>query len=136
MFSELFIGKRRGISNFFRQFTTHLDTKAMTYKIQESVFGIFKWGEFEPLPKIEYVLVFKPLFAKCEPCNLDDFENNKDFYYQVSLVYNKSRRIVVNETRDRTEAFDLAKKLSLKFHKPIFDSATDRRNGVWIDSLK
>ena len=133
MQAEILIGKRKGMSNFFRQFSTHLNLKQMEYKIQESVFGIFKWGEFQPLPKIDFVLIFKQLYAKCEDCTVDDFENSINSYYQISLVYNKNRRLVVHESRDREEAFEMAEKLAIEFKKPLMDSATNRRKGVWVN---
>ena len=57
-------GTRKAINNWLRQFKTFIDLENKTYKIQESLLGIFKWGNFMPLPKINYVLVFKNVFAK------------------------------------------------------------------------
>lgn len=130
--NRIIIGKRSGMSNFFRQFQTHLDVSSNTYKIQESLFGLFKWGDFEILPKIDHILVFRQLYAKCEDCTLDDFENSINSYYQISLIHNKTRRIVVHETRSKSEAFEMANKLSVVLNKRILDAVTDRRKGKWI----
>ena len=57
MESSIIIGKRKGISNFVRRFHTYLDFTTNTYKIQESLLGVFKWGKFTPLPNVDYVLI-------------------------------------------------------------------------------
>lgn len=132
MEGDLVVGKRKGMSNFFRQFSTHLDLSAKKYKIQESLFGVFKWGDFQPLPNIDYVLIFRQLFAKCESCSVEEFENSRNSFYQVSLVHHKTRRIVVHETRNKAEAFELAKALASNLNKRLLDSATDRRQSTWM----
>lgn len=94
--------------------------------------GIFKWGEFKPLPQLNYVLVFKNVFAKCEACSIDEFENNPHAYFQVSLVHNKNRRIIVHETKNKEEAFAMAQQLGSHLHLRIKDSASNRREAVWL----
>ena len=133
MESSIIIGKRKGISNFVRQFHTLLDLNNKSYKLQESMFGIFKWGKIVPLPYVDYVLIFRQLFAKCEACSTDEFENSRFSYFQVSIIHNKTRRIVVHETRDREEAFLMARKIATQLNKPLLDSATNRRKGEWLN---
>jgi hypothetical protein len=129
---EVIIGKREALSNWLRQFSTVIDIKKRVYKIQEGLLGIFKWGTFEPLPKIDYVLVFRSLFAKCEACSLDEYENNPNAYFQVSLVYNKNRRIVVEETRNKEEAFALAREVAEGLNTRLRDSASVRGKSTWL----
>lgn len=126
-------GTRKAINNWLRQFKTFIDLENKTYKIQESLLGIFKWGNFMPLPKLNYVLVFKNVFAKCETCSIDEFENNPHAYFQVSLVYNANRRIIVHETKNKEEAFAMAQQLSSQLQLKIKDSASNRRAAVWIN---
>lgn len=126
-------GSRKAVSNWLRQFKTFVDFQTHTYKIQESLLGIFKWGDFEPLPPINYILVFRNVFVKCEGCAIDEFENNPSAYFQVSMVYNNNRRIIVHETRNKEEAFNMAYTLSRELKIRIKDSATDRRQAVWIN---
>src|SRR5687767_9055944 len=121
---NLIIGKRDAISNWIRQFVTIIDMEKRVYKLQESLFGLFKWGTFKPLPKIDYVLIFKSLFVKCEACSVDDYENDPNAYFQVSLVYNKNRKIVVEETKDKAEAFALAMEVASGLKTRLRDSAT------------
>lgn len=125
-------GTRKAINNWLRQFKTFIDLENKTYKIQESLLGIFKWGNFMPLPKINYVLVFKNVFAKCEACSIDEFENNPHAYFQVSLVYNTNRRIIVHETKNKEEAFAMAHQLSSQLQLKIKDAASNRRAAVWL----
>lgn len=132
MEGQLITGKRKGINTFFRQFTTILDLENGRYKIRERLLGIFSWGKFEPLPMIDYILVFRQRFAKCENCSLEEFEENHSSFFQISLVHHKTRRIVLHETKKKEEAFELAQTLAKKTNKPILDSATNRRKSVWI----
>lgn len=130
--SELIIGKRDALNNWVRQFATVIDAEKRLFKMQEGLFGIFTWGEFKPLPKIEYVLVFRTLFAKCEDCSIEDTDKNPNAYYQVSLVYNKTRRIIVQETRSLTEAFELAKLTAVALNTRVRDSASQKGKSSWL----
>lgn len=130
--NSVLAGTRKAINNWLRQFKTFIDFEHNTYKIQESLLGIFKWGEFKPLPNINYVLVFKNVFAKCEACSIDEFENNPHSYFQVSLVHNTNRRIIVHETKNKEEAFNIAHQLSDNLHLRIKDSSS-RRQSVWLN---
>lgn len=127
MYENVIIGRREAISNWLRQFDTIIDLKAKAYKIQEGLLGIFKWGSYKPLPKVNYVLVFRSLFSKCEACSTDDSDNNPNSYYQVSLVYNKNRRIIVSETRKKDDAFIFGRKLAEELNAPFKDSVSNRQ---------
>ncbi len=130
--NSILTGTRKAINNWLRQFKTFIDFEHKTYKIQESLLGIFKWGEFKPLPYINYVLVFKNVFAKCETCSINEFENNSHSYFQVSLVHNTNRRIIVHETKNKEEAFKIAGELSSHLQLRIKDSSS-RRQSVWLN---
>ena len=130
---NLIIGKREAVSNWLRQFVTIINIEERIYKIQESFLGVFKWGEYKPLPKIEYVLVFRSLFAKCEACSIEEFENNPNAYFQVSLVHNKNRRIILQETKNKNEAFDIAKNIASGLNTKIKDSASTLGKSVWLN---
>ncbi|HOZ87829.1 MAG TPA: hypothetical protein PL029_08730 [Bacteroidia bacterium] len=125
-------GKRRAISNLFRQFDIFIDVEQRLYKIQNGLFGILRWGNFQPLPKIDYVLVFRSFFVKCEACVYDDTIDNPNAYFQVSLVYNKNRRIIIDESKNKKEAFALAKEAAGAFKTRIMDSATQPGKGTWL----
>ena len=130
--NDVIISKRKAISNWVRQFITVVDLNKQMYKLQESLFGVLKWGQFKPLPKIDYVLIFRTLFAKCETCAVDDLENSIHSYYQVSLVHHKNRRIAVQETKNKQEAFELANTLAIGLKTHLKDSATDPRKSNWL----
>jgi hypothetical protein len=127
------IGRRKSISSWLRQFVTVIDFANRTYKIQEGLFGIFKWGQFKKLPDINYVLVFTTFYAKCEACAMDEGFDNPNSWYQVSLVHHKNRRIIVHETKNSNDAFEMAKKLAVELKARIRDSATDRMRPVFLD---
>jgi|GEM_PF-670365 len=128
----LIVGKRKAISNFFRQFTTFIDIEKKMYKLEEGLFGIFRWGNFQPLPKIDYVLVFRSFFAKCEACAFDAENDNPNAYFQVSLVYKSNRRIILHETKEKQEAFELATETALSLKTKLRDSATNPGKSVWL----
>jgi hypothetical protein len=117
-------GKRRGISNWFTQLTVFVDIEKKLFKIQESFLGIFKWGEFKSLPKIDYVLLFRNYYAKCEQCSLD--EESDLAYYQVSLIHSGKRRIIVHESRKYNEAREIAEKLAQNLNLKISDRFSTR----------
>ncbi|MBL7921859.1 MAG: hypothetical protein JNJ40_16205 [Bacteroidia bacterium] len=129
---DLIIGKRAALSNWIRQFATIIDIEKKMYKIQEGLLGVFKWGTFKPLPKIDYVLIFRSLFVKCEACSLEEYENNPNAYFQVSLVHNKNRKIVVEETKNKEEAFALASTVAVGLKTKLKDSASVRGKSTWL----
>ncbi len=129
---NVIIGKREALNNWIRQFATIIDIERRMYKVQEGLLGVFKWGTFKPLPKIDYVLIFRSLFAKCEACSIDEQENNPNAYFQVSLVYNKNRKIVVEETKNKEEAFALAKLVAVGLNTKLRDSASVRGQSSWL----
>lgn len=125
----LITGERKAISNWLRQFKTLIDPIKGLYKIQETFLGLFHSGHFRTLPDIDYVLIFRALFAKCESCSLEDFEKNS--YFQVSLIHRKKHRIIFHETRNKDEAWEYARLLSSELKRPIMDSATIPGKGRW-----
>ena len=133
MESEVIIGKRAS-SNFFRKMGTLLDLKKGLYKAYESSFGIMS-GSWKKTPKFDYILLFKTLYIKCEGCIPEDFDDGKGSVYQLSLVYtmyNKSRKLIIHETKNKHELFELAEKLKAFYNIKIRDAASDRRNPKWI----
>lgn len=120
-------GKREGISNWIRKFSTEIFPEERRYRAVESIFGIFKWGTEQKLPPIDYVLLFKHVFAKCETCSIDEYENNIHAYFQVSLVHNKNRRIVVHETKNKQEALSMAQTLANGLHVNLKDASVNRK---------
>jgi hypothetical protein len=131
---NIIIGHRKAISNVFRQFKTMIDPTERMYMIEQGLFGIFRWGKYKALPKIDYALIFRSHFAKCEACAFDAEEDNPNAYYQVSLVHHSNRRIVVHETKRKKEAFEFATRLANVFNIRLRDAATDPRHGIWLKS--
>ena len=119
--SALIVGRRSALNNWLRQFIIFIDVKNKVYKLQESLLGLFKWGEFKPLPELDYVLVFKSFFAKCEACIVDDDETNTQAYYQISLVHSKNRRLIVHETKNKETAFDFALNIAQQLNLKVKD---------------
>lgn len=131
MENQIIIGKRAS-SNFFRKMGTQLDLENGLYKAYESVFGMTS-GAWKKIPKFDYILLFKTLYIKCEGCSPEDFEDGHGAVYQLSLVYNKNRKLIVHESKLKDEIFLLAERLSNFYKIKIRDSASDRRNPKWIN---
>lgn len=109
-----------------------IDLQNKTYKLVQKVFGLFKVKEnWKPLPKADYILMFKTFYAKCEPCEMDDSNPGT---MQLSLVYNKNRKLIVHEGNDFSEIFKIAKEMSHELNLRIKDAATNRRVPTWIAS--
>lgn len=108
-----------------------LDPLKNCYVKTYRIINLFTFKEkCEKVPQADYILLFRTLYAKCEPCEMEDFE--KSSLVQLSLVYRKNRRLIIHESRNTAEAFSLARELSNLYGLKIRDSATDRRNPVWI----
>ncbi len=131
MENHIVVGTRAN-SNFFRKMGTHLDLEKGLYMNYESVLGMTS-GSWKKNPKFDYILVFKTLYIKCEGCVPEDFDDGHGAVYQVSLVYNKHRKLIVHESKQKEEVFALAEKLKSFYHIKIKDSASNRRNPKWID---
>ena len=129
-------GHRGAISNWLRRYTVKVDPLKSTYTETNRWFGVFRFKAVHPLPPIKYVLVFRQLFAKCEPCEMGEFEDDGLTWYQISLVHGRYRRIIVHETRNRKEAFEKATTLGMLLGRKILDSATNRRSGQWLHPSK
>jgi len=128
-------GQRGAISSWFRKHQLLVDPLSQIYTESILWFGFFRYRTTKALPKIKYVLVFRQLFAKCEPCELGEFEDDGLTWYQVSLVHGQYRRIIIHETRQRQQAFEKATELALVLNLKVLDSATNRRLGTWIDPI-
>jgi hypothetical protein len=128
---DLITGYRRAISNPLIRFRTIVDLKDRRFMKQEIVVGLLKWGEYEPLPRLDYVLVFKNYFSGCEACVKDEYEK---MFYQVSLVHHKNRRIIVHETKDLTEALSYARLLSERLNLSL-KNASVREKPFWETRL-
>jgi hypothetical protein len=118
-------------SNFFMKRGIEIDLGKKCFRKIGKLFSIFKMTEAcEELPEIDYILLFKTAYAKCQACTLADFENSS--VVQLSFVYNKNKKLIVHETDNIESAKLLARQLSSELKLSIRDSATDRRNPKWL----
>lgn len=118
-------------SNIFVKQGIELDTLENRFRKTYKILKLFSFTDgWNNLPKLNYILLFKTLYAKCESCSTDDFENSS--IIQLSLVYNKNRKLIIHESKNLHEITQMAHELSKNLSLKIRDSATDRRNPVWI----
>jgi hypothetical protein len=110
-----------------------VNTDDKWYRRSFRLFGLLNFFSKKiKLPPADYILLFRTLYAKCEPCSLEDFDDSSTI--QLSLVYHKNRRLIIHESRDKKQVFEYARFLAADLKLKIRDSATDRRNPVWLNS--
>lgn len=128
----MIVNGKYAASNFFVQQGLTLDTDKKCYNKSNKLIKLITVNEAcKSLPKLDYILMFRTLYAKCEECSVEDFENSS--VVQLSFVYNKNRKLIIHESKNFAEIKELAEKLSKEFNLRIKDSATDRRNSKWIN---
>jgi len=120
-------------SNFFMKRGIKLDLLNECYKVSNKLLSFISLpSQCSKIPKPDYILVFKTLYAKCEACELEDFDTGNGSVYQLSLVYNKTRRLIVDEGKNKEGIFTKAKLLAQHFQLKIKDSASNRKQPVWL----
>jgi hypothetical protein len=127
----MFVIGKYASSNFFykQEVILDLNQKCLNHKNTFLWLFVFK-TKCNPLPLIDYVLVFRTLYAKCETCSIEDFNNSS--LLQLSLVYNKNRRIIIHESQNQNIIFEKAKLISQYLNLKIRDSASQRNKSIWI----
>lgn len=122
-------------SNIFLKQGIKLDTKKNCFKTYRRLFSVFTFSDgCKPIPKTDYILLFKTLYAKCEACSEEDFDGSATV--QLSLVYNKNRKLILHEGSDLNAMKKMAMELAAELGTRIRDSATNRRQPQWIDVPK
>jgi hypothetical protein len=120
-------------SNIFMKRGVELNLDENCFTVTNKLFSLIPLpAKCENIPKPDFILVFKTLYAKCEACEIEDFENGNGSVYQLSLVYNKNRRLIVDEGKNKTDIFQKAKMLAEHFHLKIKDSASNRKQPIWL----
>ncbi len=108
-----------------------IDLQKRIYVIITTLFGLFRFRDKpKPLPPVNYILLFRTLYNKCQSCNIADFEN--DSVIQLSLVYDKNKKLIVHEGYDMQYMLNLARQLSAELKVDVKDAATDRRKPRWL----
>jgi len=119
-------------SNFFVQQGLELDTDKKCYHKSNKIVRLFTISEScKSLPKLDYILMFRTLYAKCEECSIEDFENSS--VVQLSFVYNRNRKLIIHESKNFEEVKMMAEQLAKELNLRIKDTASDRRNSKWIN---
>lgn len=107
-----------------------LDLDRGMYRVEKKLFGLIPLGsKWQPLPPLDYVLMFKTFYEKCTAC---DVLNRDPGTMQVSLVYRKNRKLIIHETPDEQEARDMAAFLASQLDLRLRDAISDRRMPRWI----
>lgn len=93
----------------------YFDFEGNQYK-EEFAVGPFKTGKWKPMPKLEYVSVFK----------------NPTADYELNLWYYRNRHFKLSKYYDKEPAMEKALLIAEKLNIKILD-ATIKNNFVWVD---
>ncbi len=108
-----------------------VDLTQKTFTKFEKLFAVLKFKESaKPLPKVDYILLFRTLYNKCQSCAVDDFDNASTI--QLSFVHDKNRKLIVHESKNINDMKKLALQLADALNVKVRDSATDRRHPKWM----
>jgi hypothetical protein len=99
-----------------------------TFRKAKSLFG-YKFGKWNPLPKIEYISVFKTKENK-RINGVSSTTVVSENIVLVNLFYLGNKNITAYKSIDKEEAFKVAKKLALKLNIKILD--VTEREQKWI----
>jgi hypothetical protein len=122
---------RYGGRGLFLKRTIIVDLPKRCFTKIGKVFSIIRLKDASrPLPKVNYILMFKTLYNKCQSCSVNDFEN--DSLIQLSFVHDDNKKLIVHESGNIDEIKNLALQLAAELKVNIRDGATDRRNPKWL----
>ncbi len=105
----------------------HLEDK--TYRLITSILGM-RWGRWKPIPKFEYVSVFKTKEAvsvNSYGATIGTFKND---VIQLNLFYSGNKYITFYQTEELEDAFRVAEHFRLALDVDILDATT--RDSKWV----
>lgn len=87
------------------------------------------WGEWEELPELEYLSVFK---AKVSRTYNGRFTSSKDNYevIQVNVITAENKKIKLFQSQDVDKAYNVAKQYALMLGIDVWDATT--KEGRWL----
>ncbi len=95
------------------------------------IFGNQAFGSWQPLPKINYISVFKAIIASSVMGRSGATVTTREKAILVNLIHDKNQRLLVYKTENVEDAFVRAKIFAEKLEVKIYD-ATNRK-GHWLD---
>ncbi|MCX8081064.1 MAG: hypothetical protein N3F09_07515, partial [Bacteroidia bacterium] len=109
-----------------------VDTVRKQFRKIHGLLYVFKMKEkWQKLPRLDFILIFKTLYVKCETCTPEEFEKNG--VYQLSVVYNKKRKFVLDVSGEKNKIFTEARLLAKEWNLKIMDSASVRGKSFWVE---
>jgi len=96
-----------------------------------TAFGSQGFGNWEPLPALKCVSVFKTKFSSQTYGRSNASVTTTQHVIQVNLVTAQNKRLLLFESEDKNEAFDFAKEVATSLGERIWDATG--REGQWLD---
>jgi len=103
---------------------SEIDLNSKKYREIYSVIGI-DFGKWKDLPELEYVSVFKTTENK-RVQGMGATSTMKNDVYKINLFYERNKKIEAYRTKNKNDAFEVAKHLSYALNIEIYD-ATDNK---------
>jgi len=101
-----------------------IDLKKERYRKILSFFGI-NIGIWKPLPKTEYISVFKTI--KNSRIRSRSAETTHGFIvYKVNLFYSQNKHLEIYISEDKSEVFKLAKQIASILNVEVFDATKNK----------
>ncbi|MCF8464715.1 MAG: hypothetical protein K9G41_07735 [Flavobacteriales bacterium] len=106
-----------------------LNFKDRTYRMITAI-GNKSFGNWEPLPPIKCVSVFKTTFVSSTYGRSNASITTKQSVIQVNLATEQNQRIRLFETENLQDALKLAKDVALKLNLSVWDAT--EAEGKWL----
>lgn len=107
-----------------------VDFENLQYK-NARIFNSYSNGLWKPLPKIEYISIFKATVVSKTYSITYRYIEHKQKIIKINLVYNTNKKLTIFETLEEPESLKLALEISNKINVPILNALSKDR--VWLN---
>ena len=118
-----------GIGVFSYQTGLEFNFQANAYRSLTS-FGPQKFGNWEKLPEIEYISVFKTTITHSVTSMTGNPTYQSSKVVQVNLIYNGRQKLLIYQGKNLEKAFGIAKSISNELNIDIWDAT--KRDQDWF----
>jgi hypothetical protein len=119
-------------SLFFFAYSKGVEINFEQHKFRKAKFlGNIPYGEWEEIPEIKYVSVFKVISSQSIIGIAGGRVTSREKITQINLIYGSNKRINVYKTDDTNDAFEKALFIAQHLNVKLFDATS--RNTKWID---
>lgn len=107
-----------------------VDFKERKYRLI-TAFGNQGFGEWEALPALKCVSVFRTKFSSQTYGRSNASVTTTEQVIQVNLVTAQDKRMLLFESEDKNDAFDFARNVAAKLNEKLWDAT--EKEGQWVN---